>query len=260
MTLDAQIEDKKMATLARLLRRCVAWTMVTVVVVMVGLAGFLSIHTFRLWQQLPSAADIAVHYTMAGEKSVNLLSRSPPIPKRMQQSVLAAEDPAYLQSSATHFRCLWDLLTDQQHRSSGPCLPSISDTASRLILADLRPANVQAWPARWFLMTLKLEANFSRKQILDLYIRHAYFGRGAYGADNAARAMYGIPASRLNLAQAAMLAAMLRSPAGFDPARHPGRAKRRRDLVIETMTAHGMISPSAGLAAQSAPIVPGRAD
>ncbi|MGI9465065.1 MAG: transglycosylase domain-containing protein [Aestuariivirgaceae bacterium] len=254
MAFDADVEDSRPVTLARVLRRCATWAIVTLGLVTVCVAGFISIQTIGIWQQLPSAAEIAVHYTIAGEGSQNLLSPEPSVPKRLQLSVLAAEGPAYLQGTGRRLECVWQLMVGRPATQPGTCQRSISDTASRMILADLRPANTRNWSARWLLMTLRLERSFSRQKIFDLYIRHAYFGRGAYGVERAAAAFYGKPVGTLSLAQAAMLAGLLRSPARFDPAVDPDRAKQRRDLVIATMAAQGMISPSEGLAAQAAPL------
>ncbi len=260
MTWHADFEDTRPATLVRAVRRCAIWTIVTLGLVMVAVAGFLSIQTFRIWQQLPSAAEISVHYFVAGEIENNLMHQTPTIPNQVHSAVLAAQDPDYLEIGSGKWRCLRSMFLVQPAKPPWRCRESISDHASQIVLTDLRGPGAQNWPALRILMALKLEHHFSRHQILDLYIRHAHFGRKAYGVERAATAFYDKSVSTLSLSQTAMLAGLLRSPSRFDPARDPDRAKQHRDLVLMTMMAKAMISQGEGFAAQSTPLFARRKD
>ncbi|HEX9696863.1 MAG TPA: transglycosylase domain-containing protein [Actinomycetota bacterium] len=90
-------------------------------------------------------------------------------------------------------------------------------------------------------VSVKLERKWSKDQILSAYLNTIYFGRGAYGIDAAARAYFGIPASRLNLAQSAMLAGLIRAPENLEPTKEPEAAKRVRDRVLDGMVEMRMI-------------------
>src|SRR5881397_587627 len=68
-------------------------------------------------------------------------------------------------------------------------------------------------------LSLKLQRTKSKQQILEGYLNTIYFGRGAYGVQAAAEAFFGIPASKLNAGQSAMLAAVLNSPNYLSPDR-----------------------------------------
>jgi penicillin-binding protein 1A len=81
----------------------------------------------------------------------------------------------------------------------------------------------------------------TKDQILIDYLNSVYFGRGAYGIQAAAEAFFGRAAAKLTLAQAALLAGVIRSPDTLDPGRHPIEALARRGQVLRSMRAQGMI-------------------
>jgi penicillin-binding protein 1A len=89
----------------------------------------------------------------------------------------------------------------------------------------------------------KLDRLYSKDQILEKYLNLVYFGHGAYGAEAAAETFFGVHASKLSVAQSALLAGMIQAPSDYDPSRHRDRAKARRDLVLQKMAEQGYISP-----------------
>jgi penicillin-binding protein 1A len=82
-----------------------------------------------------------------------------------------------------------------------------------------------------------IESRFTKDEILELYLNHIYFGGGAYGIEAAARYYFGRAAEELTLSQTAVLAALPKAPARYDPRRHPERARARRDLVLDLLAA-----------------------
>lgn len=80
-----------------------------------------------------------------------------------------------------------------------------------------------------------LERQKSKREILEAYLNTAFYGQGAYGIEAAARRYFSIPASQLNLPQAALLAGLVQQPSSTDPINNPRRAKARRDVVIKRM-------------------------
>jgi len=71
-----------------------------------------------------------------------------------------------------------------------------------------------------------LEKSYTKSHILELYLNQAYFGYQVYGIGTAADYYFGVPASKLTLAQAALLAGMLQAPVDYDPIKHPDAAHR----------------------------------
>jgi 1A family penicillin-binding protein len=89
----------------------------------------------------------------------------------------------------------------------------------------------------------EMERHYSKEQILEGYINTINFGHGWYGIESAARHYFGKTASRLTLAEAATLAALPKTPVGYDPTRFPDKAKSRRDLILGLMAQQGLIAP-----------------
>lgn len=92
-------------------------------------------------------------------------------------------------------------------------------------------------------VALDLERSYTKDQILEAYLNQIYMGRG-YGFQNASRGYFGKNATDMNVAEAALLAAILNRPGRYDPYRNPERAKQRRDLVLALMADQGFLTPS----------------
>ena len=101
----------------------------------------------------------------------------------------------------------------------------------------------------------EMEKHYSKDQILEGYINQINFGHGWYGVESAARHYFGKAASRLTLAEAATLAALPKSPVGYDPSRSPDKAKARRNLILGLMAAQGFIAAADAERAKSEAIV-----
>ena len=89
---------------------------------------------------------------------------------------------------------------------------------------------------------MALERELSKDQILESYLNIALFGGGAYGVEAASRRFFDRHASQLTLAQAALLAGMVRNPSAYDPTRHPKASTARRNTVLTRMHELGMIT------------------
>jgi penicillin-binding protein 1A len=91
-------------------------------------------------------------------------------------------------------------------------------------------------------LALWLERKFTKVQILDLYLNRVYFGSGAYGVEAAAQRYFGKSARQVTLAEAALLAGLVRSPSRLEPTRNPQGAERRAQIVLLAMVSAGLIS------------------
>ena len=103
-------------------------------------------------------------------------------------------------------------------------------------------------------LAVKLERELSKTQILERYLNTVYFGRGAYGAEAASRAYFGMSIRDVNLPQAAYLAGLVRAPETADATMDPERATFRRDSVLAGMVRTGAIGGAEREAAAAVPI------
>ncbi|HZE58100.1 MAG TPA: PBP1A family penicillin-binding protein [Chthoniobacterales bacterium] len=85
------------------------------------------------------------------------------------------------------------------------------------------------------MVALRVEKDFTKQQILELYVNRIYFGAGCYGVQTASLAYFGKDAAKLNLSESATLAGLIRSPNRFSPLRNPEGAALQRDTVLDRL-------------------------
>jgi len=96
---------------------------------------------------------------------------------------------------------------------------------------------------REILMAWRLEKEFSKDEILEMYLNHIYFGNGLYGVEASSRGYFGKPAHDITPDEAATLIPIIRAPAEFDPYKHPDRVLHIRNRILDEMARFGYIEP-----------------
>ncbi len=91
-------------------------------------------------------------------------------------------------------------------------------------------------------VAMEIEKRYSKEKILELYLNQIFLGNGAYGVESASQRYFGKSARDLNIAEAAMLAAIPKAPGTYNPRRHPDYAVKRRNVVLELMHTDGGIT------------------
>ena len=179
------------------------------------------------------------------------------LPSRVPQAFLAVEDRRFYEHDGVDWRRVagallanvrsraWEeggsTITMQLARSLFPEeIPRAERTAGRKLL-EIRVAK-------------EIEAEFSKPEILELYLNHIYLGNGTRGVEAAARHYFGRPAEELTLAQAALLAALPKAPSHYDPRRRPQAARARRDLVLSLMAEQGRVPEAEAEVARREPL------
>lgn len=140
------------------------------------------------------------------------------IPVDAQHAVLAAEDRDFYDHGGFSItgiaRAAWNNLTGGSTQGGSTITQQYAKNA--FLTAD------RTWSRKLeeLLISVKLETQTSKDEILGDYLNTIYWGRGSYGIETASQAYFGIPASKLDLSQSAALAAIIRSPAGYAPETH----------------------------------------
>jgi penicillin-binding protein 1A len=104
------------------------------------------------------------------------------------------------------------------------------------------------------LLAFELEKRYSKDRLLELYLNQVYMGHGAFGVEAAARMYFGKSVQDLTLPEAAMLAALPRSPGNYSPFERPELAQRRRAIVVGRLLEHGYINEAEAKATNRAPL------
>lgn len=92
-------------------------------------------------------------------------------------------------------------------------------------------------------LALWLELRLDKPDILELYLNRVYFGGGAYGVESASRRFFNKSAHEVTMAEAAVLAGLLKAPSKYSPAWNPGLARERAEEVLGKMVEAGFTSP-----------------
>jgi penicillin-binding protein 1A len=100
----------------------------------------------------------------------------------------------------------------------------------------------------------QIEHQYPKDKILELYLNQIYLGSGAYGVETAAQRYFGKSVRDVNLAEAAMLAALAKGPERYNPRRYPDRAIQRRNTIIELMRREEVISDADASLAKAYPL------
>ncbi|HTJ91160.1 MAG TPA: transglycosylase domain-containing protein [Acidocella sp.] len=114
--------------------------------------------------------------------------------------------------------------------------------AKTLFLTDQRSLRRKVQEA---ILSLWLARHYTKQEILGIYLNRVYLGEGAYGVDAAARLYFGVPATALTLAQAAILAGLPQAPSSLNPLADPRAAAERARDVLNAMVATQRISLAA---------------
>ncbi|MGN6357947.1 MAG: transglycosylase domain-containing protein [Novosphingobium sp.] len=92
------------------------------------------------------------------------------------------------------------------------------------------------------ILAMALEWNFSKEEILELYLNKVYFGGGAYGVDSASRKFFGHPGSEITLPEAAIIAGLVKAPSRYSPTADAKAAVDRAKVVLSVMADAGTIT------------------
>ncbi len=179
---------------------------------------------------------------------VHLRDMSPVLP----QAVIAIEDRRFFEHGGMDvmgvLRAIWRNITSGRLREGGSTI-----TQQLAKIAFLTPAKSLKRKVQELFLAFRLEGEFSKDEILTLYLNRVYLGAGAYGVDAAARRYFGKPAGKISLGQAALLAGLLKAPSRLSPARDLQAAHRRAALVLDSMAAAGFIAEADAARAKKNP-------
>ena len=173
------------------------------------------------------------------------------MPTALSEAVLAIEDRRFFEHGGIDvfgvIRAAWRNAVSGRVVAGGS---TISQQVAKLVF--LSPDRSVKRKIREAMLAFWLEREFTKEEILTIYLNRAYFGAGAYGVDAAARRYFGRGARRVTVAQAALIAGLLKAPSRYSPAGNPALARRRAGVVVEAMAEAGFLSRSEAGAAAAA--------
>ena len=197
-----------------------------------------------------SGGEVMASLDAGVDRTAVLLGR---VPRLTIDAVLASEDHNFYQHGGVDpvgvGRALW-----ADVRSRGSLQGGSTITQQYVKVTYLGRERTFRRKLREAILAVKLERRLSKDQILERYLNAVYFGRGAYGVQAAAQAYFGVDVERLDLAQSAYLAGLLRAPEHADARRNLPLALARRQRVLDAMVRFELITSAQRDQARSVPL------
>jgi membrane peptidoglycan carboxypeptidase len=162
------------------------------------------------------------------------------VPQVTRDAVIAAEDERFYQHHGIDAKAI--IRAALKNAEHGEIVQGGSTITEQLVKNTLTgDEKTIGRKIREAELAYQLEDEYTKDQILEMYLNTVYFGQGAYGIQAAAKTFFSIPAFKLSLTQSALLAAVISSPSTYDPVFHPDLAIIQRNAVLARMLDLGMI-------------------
>jgi len=163
------------------------------------------------------------------------------IPDHTIDAFIAAEDDRFFQHKgidlSSILRALFKNIKAGRIEQGGS---TITQQVTKSLLLK-NPARTYKRKVREALLSLQIEREFSKGEILYRYLNQIYLGNRLYGIEVASQVYFGKKTSELSIAESALLAGLAQAPSRDAPIKHPERAKLRQQYVLERMKAEGYI-------------------
>ena len=175
------------------------------------------------------------------------------IPKHVQQAFIAIEDNRFYEHSGIDYRgtarALVSTLSGREVQGGSTITQQLAKNAfltqERSIVRKIKEAFIAK----------ELEHKYTKDEILTMYLNQIYFGQGAYGIESASMYYFGKHVQNLDVAEAATLAAIPKSPNYYNPFENPKESKNSQELVIDQMVKYGFISADSATKAKAKKLV-----
>jgi penicillin-binding protein 1A len=173
-------------------------------------------------------------------------------------ALIATEDARFYEHSGIDLRSLMRVLTKTVlggNKSSGGGSTLTQQLAKNLFPREQKSAigTVFAKLKEW-IVAVKLERNYSKEEILSMYLNTVDYGSNAFGIKAASQIFFSKKPSELEVEEAAVLVGLLKAPTAYSPVRNPENANRRRNVVLSQMQKYGYISAAEYKEKSSKPI------
>ncbi|HPG25476.1 MAG TPA: PBP1A family penicillin-binding protein, partial [Myxococcota bacterium] len=162
------------------------------------------------------------------------------MPEHVRYAFVAAEDGAFFEHEGIDLVAIARAaITNLVEGRKAQGASTITQQMVKSLL--LTPERTYKRKMREIILARRIEQQFSKEEILYLYLNQIYFGNGAYGVGQAARSYFGKDATDLTISEAALLAGLVQRPSAYDPSRNPDAAEARRRYVLGRILADGYI-------------------
>lgn len=170
------------------------------------------------------------------------------IPKYLIDALIATEDRKFYNHWGIDIdriakAIFWNVITlSRKSGGASTITQQLARNLYKLVEKETNPLDLALRKFREMITAVQLERNFTKNEILEMYLNISYFGRGNYGIEAAARNYFGKTVKYLTLKESTILISLLRNPAYYDPIRNPENSYGRSKLILKIMLEQGYIN------------------
>lgn len=171
------------------------------------------------------------------------------IPTHVQEAFISVEDQRFYEHGGIDHRSvvraiIKDVLSFSKKEGAS--------TITQQLVKNVSLTNDKSWTRKFkeIMGAVYIERKMTKDEILELYLNKVYFGRGVHGVEAAAQYYFSKSIRDVSLTEAALLAGLVKAPNGYSPIEYPEKALERRNVVLQTMQNHEVITAEERIQAQ----------
>ena len=168
------------------------------------------------------------------------------LPQNLIDALIATEDVRFENHSGVDLKAMGRVASGLVTGNKGGGGSTLTQQLAKLLfrtrddlndgtLSNTKGLRLLIVKTKEWIMAVRLERNYTKREILRMYLNTAEFGSNAFGINVAAKTFFNKKPKALNLEESALLAGLVNGPSWFNPVRNPERSKRRRDWVLGQM-------------------------
>ena len=227
----------------RYLKRAAITVLVLILIAIIGVGA--------LWVETPSASE-ATQLARAQAAEHGIAYPGPPVPSNFSRPLIATEDKRFYAEPGVDVLAVGRVAWSKVSNGSDQGGATLEQQLAKMLYTPTETGPTAE--LKQVTLAIKLNATYSKAQILALYAEVAYYGHGYYGLEQASCGYFGRSAADLTVPQGAMLAGVVNAPSLDDPIADPVSARQRLEHVIARMVAVGDLTSSQATTALAAPL------
>ena len=199
-------------------------------------------------EELKKLESASIIYDRNGDEMARLyvLNRTPvpitDVPQHFIDALVAQEDSRFFKHDGVDYiglmRAVWlNLQAGEVTQGASTITQQLARQTFKLLEKSYKRKILEAFIAQ------RIEKQFSKPEILELYLNRIFFGANFYGVQAAARGYFGKDVKELTIEESATIVGLIKSPNNIQPIKHPQRALKERNYVLERMAIEGTLAP-----------------
>lgn len=167
------------------------------------------------------------------------------IPEVLVDAIIATEDSRFFQHNGVDLPRFLKASFNQVLGRGGGGASTLTMQVAKNSFTSTEASGIEGIIRKFtdiYLSVFKIEKQYTKEEIIELYVNSNYLGSGNWGVEQASRSYFGKSAKNMNLAEAAMIAGLFQAPVGYDPNINPDSCEARRKQVLSLMLRHNYIT------------------